>query len=248
MPDGNCATSKILIDVLVYYYFLAAGRLDGVPHQHQCQICLSPFFRDNFRAACAWVKNEGRKPLTKLKDMPKIVQPPWYGQHEPHDSADRHAGGDEGANSGQGSSKPLVVAANANTTEAPPSQLKPARRELDEACDLIEETNKRLKTEIEELQSDKQQWEATKKRLEDDKWTLRKDLCRERESIGTLKKELKIGYDARVAMEKRAIQAEQKVVTCGTQLEKEKAITVRALGEKARLEIELQDLKSAKRS
>ncbi|KAL1598005.1 hypothetical protein SLS60_008493 [Paraconiothyrium brasiliense] len=221
MTNGNPKEGQPLITALVCWYLLAKGHLHEIEHYRD--------FKSEFKMACIKMRDASRSQHTK-PTHPQIAVAPQRNEQGSPKVAERHQRENSGAD---------------NAQEVPSSQLKRARRELDEACDLIEESNKRLKTEIEKLQEDKQQWEATRKRLEDDKWTLSKDLCRERETIKSLKKESKIRKEACTAMEKRAIQAEQKVMTCEAQLEKEKEITVRALGEKARLEIELQDLKPA---
>ncbi|KAL1598006.1 hypothetical protein SLS60_008494 [Paraconiothyrium brasiliense] len=297
MLGAGSAYTKVLIDVLVYYYFLGAGHLNEIYRPWPSRFSHTRFFCDNFKTACAMMKNNGRgslakpkgihnsatmpmaktisipkanlkpkeanlklmkanlkpkeiptpKTIPKLKAMPQTLQP-RYDEHESHGTLEHGAGGDQGAVVHQDATISSNEVDQASKTEPPRPDFKRAYREIEGAYNLLAESNKRLKTENRDLSLGNERWPVEKKRLEE-------ELKREKESTQTLEKEVAAKENARTTAEQRAIKAEgraetaeRKLVALESALKREKSITDQAVGKTARLEFELQALKSAQRS
>jgi chromosome segregation ATPase len=106
----------------------------------------------------------------------------------------------------------IPCAANdASATNSPPSSFKRSLNEAETAYASLETSNKRLKTEIDELQREKAQLYATGIRLEEEQKTIRQELYAERHSTWRLKQELATEKDARAAAKKQAVEAATRI-------------------------------------
>lgn len=68
VSDGSSSGDRQRVKALIVYYFLAAGHLYETQHYKN-------FIKD-FKAACAWVGNEGNKPPSKPRKPSKAVEAP----------------------------------------------------------------------------------------------------------------------------------------------------------------------------
>jgi peptidoglycan hydrolase CwlO-like protein len=142
------------------------------------------------------------------------------------------------------------MADNASNTASDPANPKRGLREFENAYDLLEASHKRVKIENGELSFANEKLKTIKMQLEEEKTQLKQGLDEKEKRVQALEKELATKEDARAAEEKTAIEAvaraEQAEQKAEAQANAERAITNEALAAKARVELELRALRSAR--
>ncbi|KAL5442171.1 hypothetical protein PMIN07_004043 [Paraphaeosphaeria minitans] len=221
-----------MIKALICGYFLAMGHLEKIHYYDHFEL--------DFKAACARMNKKSN--ITAWKPRKSQNLPPHTGVSESGAKSvkllkvlapkpvEHEFNGNESTNTIQDSTNASNPQNATSTPESPSSKIKRLRRELNDPFDLLHQNNKRLKIEIGELQAEKEELE-TEMRLQREEDRLRQELQEEKANTQKLRKEVALKEQARADAE--------------SQLEMERDLANQALAAKARLEYELERLKSA---